>query len=150
MRPGAEARRRADLALRVRRRDDGARAGDVAREEQRENARLYSDLEDDCGEAHNVVGQHLPKDHEPDDEPDAHCDQRSSSEVELVVPRRPQLVVAGGLLFARCRGSAHPSRDLFVVLARGLSGVLARDRVRLQDDEIAARPWPWHQADVGR
>ena len=30
--------------LRGRRRGDGARAGDVAREEQRENARLYSDL----------------------------------------------------------------------------------------------------------
>ena len=47
VRPGVEARRRADLSLRVRRRDDGARAGDVAREEQRENARLNSDLEDD-------------------------------------------------------------------------------------------------------
>ena len=47
VRPGAEARRRADLALGVRRRHDGARAGDVAREEQRENARLNSDLEDD-------------------------------------------------------------------------------------------------------
>ena len=114
VRPGAEARRRADLSFRGRRRDDGARAGDVAREEQRENARLYSDLEDDCGEAHNVVGQHLLKDHEPDDEPDAHCDQRSSSEVELVVARRQAAWVAGGRpSFRPVPGQRRPRR--FVV-----------------------------------
>ena len=118
-----------------RRRHDGARAGDVAREEQRENARLNSDLEDDRGEAHNVVGQHLPKDHEPDDEPDAHRDQRHGSEVELVVAAPAGQ--AGGLIFARCRGSggrvawcaslgaALILHATFVVLGLPLSVVLA-------------------------
>ena len=50
-----------DLAFRVRRRDDGARAGDVAREEQRHNARLNSDLKTTAATPTMSSGSTFPK-----------------------------------------------------------------------------------------
>mmetsp|Transcript_6770 Transcript_6770/g.17261 ORF Transcript_6770/g.17261 Transcript_6770/m.17261 type:complete len:248 (-) Transcript_6770:3412-4155(-) len=96
VRPGAEARRRADLALGVRRRHDGARAGDVAREEQRHDARLERHLEDDRREADDVLRQLLLVDDEPDDEPHAEAHEGEGREVQLEV--RPP-----GALLARAR-----------------------------------------------